>query len=52
MAFPSDLEPGLSDIDVWNRVELGRFAGCAGKTVLDDLPCGSLDLRTGGFKAG
>jgi hypothetical protein len=52
MTFPSGLEPVLSDIDVWNRVELGRFAGRAGKTVLDELPAASLDPLAGRFKAG
>jgi hypothetical protein len=38
MAFPSGFDPDFSDLDVWNRVELGRIAGCAGKIVLDELP--------------
>jgi hypothetical protein len=46
MAFPSGLElvewdlAGLDPavLDVWELVEFGRSDGCAGKTILDDLP--------------
>jgi hypothetical protein len=46
MAFPSGFElvewdlagMDLVVLDVWELVEFGRLAGCAGKTILDDLP--------------
>jgi hypothetical protein len=38
MAFPSGLEPVVLDLaDCMGLPELGRSAGCTGKTVLDDL---------------